>query len=267
MKLFAFDVDGTLVGDFKTLDKETIGALNDLLDKGNVVAIASGRPYPGVYKWLSLLHDGKKYCICANGTIVQDYNGKVLDMNSIPLKEYYTFIKRYKSVFENPDMNIYIYTSDSIGYLKYNNWIKWEIAANGNFKGLDLTKANLSDDFPILKFMIASDEKSSLEIEKNLDKEEYNKFNIMRTSPYFIEFINKNADKATGVEFLKNYLNIKAEDVYTFGDSGNDVGMIKRFNGVAMGNANDECKQYAKFITKSCKDLGVVYAVKHYCKY
>ena len=38
--------------------------------------------------------------------------------------------------------------------------------------------------------------------------------------------------------------------------------MIQEFEGVAMGNAMEEVKAVAKYVTKSCVDCGVAYALK-----
>ena len=40
--------------------------------------------------------------------------------------------------------------------------------------------------------------------------------------------------------------------------------MIKNFNGIAMGNASDECKSVAKFITKSVDENGIIYALENF---
>ena len=101
---------------------------------------------------------------------------------------------------------------------------------------------------------------------EKITEEERSKFNVLRTSEFFLEFINKNSDKANAAEFLKNYLGIDDKDVYTFGDSGNDVEMIRRFNGVAMGNASQDCKDVAKFITKHVDDDGIIYALDNFVK-
>ena len=75
MKLFVFDVDGTLVGISQRLRKKTIEALNSILDNGDAIAIASGRNFSGIKKYLEKLHDGKKFLIVANGAALYDYEG------------------------------------------------------------------------------------------------------------------------------------------------------------------------------------------------
>lgn len=268
MRLFAFDVDGTLINGNIKLNELLKNRLNEILKNGDAIAIASGRPYKGIMQILNQLDSGLKFCLCANGNLVTDINGKELYITGLKMKDYYDFVDNHQDIFKNKTSNIYCYTTHRIAYLKSNAWIKFERKANDYFEGVDLRKNRLPDDYHILKFMIASLPKRSKNFdEKHILESEKEKYNILRTSPYFLEFINKNSDKADAVEFLRNYLNIEKESVYTFGDSGNDVKMIKDFNGVAMGNASEECKRVAKFVTKSVDENGVIYALDNFVKF
>ena len=50
-----------------------------------------------------------------------------------------------------------------------------------------------------------------------------------------------------------------------FGDGGNDMQMLQHVSlAVAMGNAGDELKSIADFVTKDVDDEGIAYALKHY---
>ena len=50
-----------------------------------------------------------------------------------------------------------------------------------------------------------------------------------------------------------------------FGDGGNDMQMLQYVSlAVAMGNAGDELKSIADFVTKDVDDEGIAYALKHY---
>lgn len=50
-----------------------------------------------------------------------------------------------------------------------------------------------------------------------------------------------------------------------FGDGGNDKQMLQHVSlAIAMGNAGDELKSIADFVTKDVDDDGVAYALKHY---
>ena len=50
-----------------------------------------------------------------------------------------------------------------------------------------------------------------------------------------------------------------------FGDGGNDMAMLKHVAvSVAMGNANDELKEIADYVTKSVDNDGIYHALKHF---
>lgn len=266
-KLFVFDVDGTIVTNYKDISKGVINCLNKLLKDGHVVAIASGRPYIGIAHFLSMLTGDNKFCICANGAEVTDFDGNTLFSSMLKMQEYYNFYEKHKHILDDKDTNIYCYTHRGIAFFKNDFWIDMESKCNADLPRIDLNQKLLKPDHNILKIMVASSKDVSFNLEKNEFNEEKEKYRMVRTSDYFLEFINKNTDKATGVSFLKKYLKIKSNnDIYTFGDSGNDVLMIKSFNGIAMGNATNECKSVAKFVTKDVNEDGVVYAIRHYCK-
>ena len=50
-----------------------------------------------------------------------------------------------------------------------------------------------------------------------------------------------------------------------FGDGGNDISMLKSVKiGVAMGNAGDNVKEIADFITEDVDNHGVEAALRHF---
>lgn len=60
-------------------------------------------------------------------------------------------------------------------------------------------------------------------------------------------------------------MNGSMNDVVVFGDGKNDITMMQQAAiSVAMGNAIDELKKIATFVTKSNKEDGIMYACKHF---
>ena len=260
MNLFVFDVDGTLVTRSKKLRKETINTLNRIIDNGDAVCIASGRPFNGIFRYLSKLHDGKKYAICSNGSALLDYYGNVIYDLKISYA-LFLFLNEKYNYLKNKGLSIYCYIDNSVGYIKYDKWIANEIRSN-NIKAINLNKYKPES---IQKIMLAAPIDTSKEI--ILPKEIYEKYNVVRSSSVFLEIINKKCDKSFGVSELKRILNLKDENIFTFGDNQNDYLMIKNFNGISMGNATDEVKKVSKFITKSVYEDGVSYAIKNILNY
>ena len=61
------------------------------------------------------------------------------------------------------------------------------------------------------------------------------------------------------------YFGLKLEDTMAFGDGGNDISMLRHAAiGVAMGNASDEVKAAANYVTASVDDDGIKKALEHF---
>ena len=93
MRLFVFDIDGTLINNHKIELKENLkNRLNEILKRGDVIAIASGRPYAGIIQIINQLDEGKKFLLCANGNLITDVDGNELYKCGIKIEEYYKFV-------------------------------------------------------------------------------------------------------------------------------------------------------------------------------
>ena len=87
----------------------------------------------------------------------------------------------------------------------------------------------------------------------------------MQSAPFFLEFMNKQSNKGTGVAALAEHLGLTAEQVITVGDAGNDRHMIEYAGlGVAMGNATDEIKALAQHITARNDEDGVARVIEQF---
>lgn len=73
------------------------------------------------------------------------------------------------------------------------------------------------------------------------------------------------AVKAQESKKILAYYGIDINEAMAFGDGGNDVEMLEAVKyGIAMGNANDNLKQIADFITLDVDNDGIAYALKQY---
>ena len=86
-----------------------------------------------------------------------------------------------------------------------------------------------------------------------------------KTEPFYYEATAAGVDKGTGLERLCNYLKIAPENVMALGDQANDAPMLEYAGiGVAMGNAGENVKEIADFITTSVDDDGITNALKYF---
>ena len=72
-------------------------------------------------------------------------------------------------------------------------------------------------------------------------------------------------DKSVGIKSILDYYHAPYEDAVVFGDNKNDLKMFRdEWTSIAMGNAIDELKERATFVTKDAVDDGIAYACKHF---
>jgi hydroxymethylpyrimidine pyrophosphatase-like HAD family hydrolase len=90
-------------------------------------------------------------------------------------------------------------------------------------------------------------------------------WNIFGKGRGFGDFTQKNLSKASAVAALLNTLGLKREDTFAFGDSFNDVEILQYCQtGIAMGNAPDELKAVADYVTSDVTDDGILKAFEHF---
>lgn len=262
-ELFVFDVDGTLSIDNSPLTDLDKREINKLLSHGYSVAIASGRPLCGIKVVLNQLMDSpNKFAICANGAEVFDGNGKQISKHCLKFKDYLHIYNRYKS----KDRTIYLYKGNVLASFDKGKFIDMEYNWNFMERFIDLNKVKMDDDEFITKMEIGSEPEDSAKLEKEILPDDWMTYNVVRSGDTFIEMVHKSVDKKTGVTNVMSYIGTTREHVHVFGDSMNDLLMIKEFDGIAMGNALPIVKKYAKKITKSVSEDGVGYALSTWFK-
>lgn len=78
------------------------------------------------------------------------------------------------------------------------------------------------------------------------------------------DVVEKEASKAEGLKRLCAYYNIDVKDVVAFGDSMNDYEIIRLAGtGVAMGNALEEVKAAADYVTTAIDQDGIYHACQY----
>jgi hydroxymethylpyrimidine pyrophosphatase-like HAD family hydrolase len=88
---------------------------------------------------------------------------------------------------------------------------------------------------------------------------------IERWHPAFADITAKGNTKQKGMDEIIRHFGFLREETMAFGDGGNDVSMLCHAAiGVAMGQASDEVKQFADYVTDSVDDNGIRNAMKFF---
>lgn len=262
-KLIALDMDGTLLNEEKKISKANYEAIKLARKKGIKVVLATGRPTKGIEKYLKeldLTHENE-YAVSFNGAVVQEVKtGKIIAKNTMTIDDL-KYLYQLSKMF---NVNIHALTPDSCITPKINQYSELEATMNNipleivDFDSIDNTTT-------IVKIMFVDPEEKLTDVINNLPSDLYEKYTIVRSAPFFLEFLNKKVNKGYGVELLAKKLDIKPDEVICIGDAENDVHMIKFAGlGVAMGNAFPEVKKIADYVTKTNQDDGVAHVINKF---
>lgn len=264
-KLVCIDLDGTLLSDDKEISIENIKTIQEAINSGVKICIATGR----IYKFVDYIKDkisNKIEVIASNGALIVN-NGELI-LNYLSYNE----VLKIRDIAKDYDLEMYLNTEDTIiseGIIPENYTYKitnerLEDKYKVNFiEKYSFERLIKDDKYNILKVVLMNKYKLD-EVRKVRDALEKNReFEICSSEPQFCEVNSKGISKGRAVEELAKELGISIKDVICIGDGGNDLEMLKRAGlSVAMANALDEVKNIASYVTESNNESGVSKAIK-----
>jgi len=262
-KLIALDMDGTLLNSSKEVTESVRTAIAKAKQKGIKVVLCTGRPLSGVKSYLKLLN------LTETGDFVVTYNGALVQEADTERAIFHktmsaTDINRHLEIAQKNEVRNHfldleaMYTTDK---------------AISDYTVLDayLTKSHLNyvtgvqEPREFVKFMYSDHPNLIDQLETQLPPPLLQDFTVIRSQPFFLEVMNKEADKGRGVEALAQHLGITKDEVICVGDAENDRHMIEYAGlGAAMANASDSIKQIADFVTRSNDEDGVAFVIEKY---
>ncbi len=262
-KLVVLDIDGTLVNSEKKITEKTKEYIKKATEKGVKFILASGRtPY-------GILPVAKEIELEKIGGYILAYNGGMC-VNCVTMETLYEtnmhnseITKIYEYAKEN---NIPLMTYDKETLLIPNEVTKYiELEARINNLTIKKSEDFLKDvnfDFPKVLF---TDEGEILAKHESKVKELVPHLEVFRSEPFFLEVCPPNIHKATGIAKIIEILGVKQEEVIAIGDGFNDVTMIEYAGlGVAMGNAHDDIKAIANYVTVTNDEDGVCKVIEEF---
>lgn len=266
LKAIVLDVDGTLINSENMILDATKDILIEAQELGIIVILASGRPSNGVKKYAEELKLDKYngFIVSYNGGKVhQVATGKVLLDEKLEHRLSRNILKRAESFNVVPliDNDEYLFTTDVYGNCIEVDGEKYNIVkSERDDNELKLCEIDRLYEYKesLNKILIASEPEYLSNICNNLIAPFKQEVNAEFSERYLLEISARNVDKAAGLKVVLDYLSIHNEDVIVFGDGENDISMFEYINySVAMDNANDKVKKYAKKVTTSNENEGI----------
>ena len=253
IKAVFFDIDGTLVS-FKshTVPESARRAIARLREQGVKVFIATGR----LMKHVAIVNDIEvDGYITVNGGYCITSAGEVIFESAFPRAT----VERVIDLSEQYGFDLNVMTHKDMYVSSMGERVK-KIASMINIMPTVADVRAIAATQPVVQMCPY--------ISRELEQE------IMPLLPdcvgsrwieTFMDLNVRGVDKSLGIQQVMNYYGLTMAEAMAFGDGGNDLPMVRDAAvGVAMGNACDELKAVADYITSSVDEDGVSRALEHF---
>ena len=260
IKLFAMDLDGTLLNKKGEITEGNKKAIREMSKAGTIPTICTGRMYSASFVYANQLEVDVPI-ITYNGALIKSTNGKVYYegfLNPEVVKEIYAFCREHNYYYQS-------YQDDVLYYEEYTAKTKaYEESVNikGVCAGKDIDK--IIDRLPKMLIITNGNEQSDY-IAKIFNEKFANRAFAAKSQLNYVEIMAPNISKASGLHRLAEKLGFTIENVMAIGDGNNDVPMLKEagFSAV-MGSAKDDVKAAGDVVVGDCEHDGVAEAIYKY---
>lgn len=239
VRLLAIDVDGTLANSKGIVTERTRQVLHEAVARGLYVVISTGRSR----SFLQCVSDQvalEQPLICNNGAEIWKNGQELLAQRFMPLATAQDIL--------------HIFQKHRIQHM-------WGNCIEGDFSP-EMFHTTLKN--PPMKLGAYFDNRAQLAAVKT-EINALPDIEITSSDDLNIEVMKYSTSKAHGLAQLVAELNISLDDVMCFGDSYNDMEMFEASGqAVAMGNATDDLKAKATYITATNDEDGVAQAIEQY---
>ncbi|GBG95057.1 sugar phosphate phosphatase [Ligilactobacillus salitolerans] len=264
INLVAIDIDNTLLTSApeRKLTPANITAIQHALDLGVKIVLCSARPLAGVKRYLdqAQISGDDQYVIVDNGALVQTATGQTIAthlLDSQTVQELVRFSQthqlHYNVIAEDSTMCT---TNARLGAYTVQLAAKYQaplqvFANQEDFASLRFAKFGLTDDPELL-------DRFEPELKQRFGSTHY----VVRSRPFLLEVMHKDANKGTALESLAEKLALQKDELLAIGDEQNDLPMFAAAGtGAAMGNAVPAVKEAADYVTADNDHSGVAQAL------
>ncbi len=252
IKVIFFDIDGTLISrNTKRIADSTFEALDKLRAKGIKLCVATGRAKVSVPDYFL---DHFDLIVSLNGQWVYDrentYIRHQLEEEDVRLLVDFALKKIAPVYFVVED-----------GY--FVNYVNDQILAEVATHNIPMPRVDdplRALEEPVYAASVFLDPEGEIELLSKARNLEGTRWDDM-----FFDVVLKGLGKHTALIEVCEYFGIDPKQSMAIGDGGNDISMLKAAGiGVAMGNANDDVKAAADYVTDDEDNDGIMKALKHF---
>ncbi len=262
IKLFASDLDGTLLNGLHETDRTIRSAIKTAIELGAHVVPATGRSVLpiGDHGFTGLKIDA----VCANGSIVRGQNGEVLKAFTVDPAFVEELLRAFPQIcFDccTPDgmFSSGSYEMHQEGFKRdglFRRIVMRGMRARGGAHEEQFFDQSLSS---ILSHEVCkiNCRVTSEELDRELKAFLADHADTVVNAPFdpvMFEITDKDCNKGESVAWLGRYYGIGEDEIAVYGDGGNDLVMLSRFrHSYATANGSDEAKAAASATIGRCE--------------
>jgi Cof subfamily protein (haloacid dehalogenase superfamily) len=260
ISLVVADVDGTLVTEQKVLTAEAQASVRALHDRGIRFAITSGRPPRGMAMLIEPL-DLKSPIGSFNGGIYVEPDMSILKANPLPAD----VARQAVELLSQRGLDVWVYAGTDWFITRKDAPHVAREAWTVKFDAKVVTDVREHLDQPAKIVGVSDDHDLVHKVGEEAQKAFGDRVTASPSQPYYLDITSKTANKGAVVEFLSQHFKVPLPEIATIGDQPNDLLMFRKSGiSIAMGNAPDEVKSQATYVTDSYNDEGFAKAMRRF---
>lgn len=260
IRLVVSDIDGTLIGPDKAIAPSTRDAVRALGEAGIALCLVSSRSAEGILRYHRELALDTPFG-ALNGGMIVNPDGEIVSHLVLP-------------------ESCTVSACDTLSVHRVDTWLfrdrDWLIRDPGAYyveherRSVGIEPVVVPDLRPYMagvgKIMAASSNYALLErMEVEIGAMLKGQASVHRSSDYYLDITNKDANKGFAARMLAERMGIAMEEVACIGDMSNDVPMLSIAGlGIAMGNASADVSAHAHVTTGRHDADGWAHAMQQY---
>lgn len=250
-KYLFFDIDGTLTNpDNREIVQSAVETLDKLRESGHFVGIATGRPYSFAKAIATSV--GVDNYVCSGGNTLVLHN-QVVEDRPISKLEVLAIIKEC----QQQQVPFAITTENDVHMISEYEEFQTLLENAKTLHKMNVVPPMDYENIPFYRRVFVA-----LKNGKPINLP----IKTLAASNYHKQFLTiEPDDKFLGIERMMNFMHAPIEDVVVFGDGVNDMQMFQKAPfAIAMGNAIEEIKELADYITSNSNEDGIQKACQHF---
>lgn len=266
-KLLAVDMDGTVLNSQKKISPRTKSAITELMKRGVYVVVSTGRNLAELADYRDDFKAMNYGIVISGGMIYDFFNDKPVKIHAVDEP---TIFKLIDFGLETRAM-IHLHTvHKSIAReVDIQNMAAFDMGIYQSMFDRICERCDDCKEFvrahpgEVIKVNLYHRDKKSRD--KNFERIKPLNLSISYAEAFNLEMSPANITKGSGLVELCDFLNIDVAETVAIGDADNDKEILQTAGfSVAMGNASDEIKNLADFVTLDNDNDGVAVAVEKF---